>query len=468
MIELANLNVFFLVLAIVMLLGYLIFLSKRKDLQIIKNPPSSEKLPNIKYNKALQELNKFKAQPVARSRKAQITRNAEQYYLERRLDQILRETEKEQQNYNIACKEREIAWRDHYDFFQGLNFFTRTFSLLHAKELRILRNLFLEAERKAALEEEKLTARIRIKSHEEQVIGERNEEIERKTLQATLDKKTISETQPASPPETGDILENESKFAEDVEYHLPNAPVNNITLDSKAMQDAFAEIQLHDDAMDEEVLPMEVPKRIRREKEGGKLTVNEESTTPILRKHFGQDDFNDKYPEFSGLTYIDECLSFDELNIPVVRNANFDKSFFVSVLFKGVHQYQDCSFINTDFSQSLWQCSDSPHRILNCNFTASNFVGASLEFMAFYNCEFFGTNFFNVQLKMVKFVNCRFENCLIRNVDFSETVMSLDMLESIDFSECLQPPKNAAYKQEKIAHLNSTLEDEETPQTPNI
>ncbi len=126
----------------------------------------------------------------------------------------------------------------------------------------------------------------------------------------------------------------------------------------------------------------------------------------------------------------------------VVREAIFENAFFVSVLFKGVHQFQDCRFTNTDFSQCVWESAGSPHRILNCKFLGSHFDGATFEYLAFYNCQFDETSFANAQFKLVKFVNCQFNNCIIDDVDFSNTVMSLDMLEKMDFTSCQHPPKN--------------------------
>ncbi len=45
-----------------------------------------------------------------------------------------------------------------------------------------------------------------------------------------------------------------------------------------------------------------------------------------------------------------------------------------------------------------------------------------------------------------KFVNCDFDGCNLEDVDFSATVMSSNMLERIDFSTCIKPPKNHSHQ----------------------
>jgi uncharacterized protein YjbI with pentapeptide repeats len=173
-----------------------------------------------------------------------------------------------------------------------------------------------------------------------------------------------------------------------------------------------------------------------------------DKTGPPISNQFGQTEFPERYPDFNGLTYIDETLSLIELNLSIIQDANFDRSFFISVLFKDRHQFKNCSFREADLSYSLWQRSSAPHRILSCDFTGAKLKSAHFEFMAFYNCIFTHADFEGARFYMVKFVNCNFVNCTIANVDFSQTVMSADMLESIDFGSCINPPKNASFKNE--------------------
>jgi len=443
-------TVFLLVSGIILLFAYLIFLTQRRDQTLLKTPPHPEKLPNVKYNQLLREFNLLKDQPMPPSKRARSARIAEQYVLKEKLDDIARQTENEQRVYNIACKELEIAWQEYYDLYQSLSAFERLFSFSNINELRNLRNLYLDVQKRVAKEKEKITARERVKIREDQVIQEREDEIERKSARARLSSQTIESAQESDLAEgSADFTPNGGPGVDNQgDFQLPNKPEINMS-QQDGLEGPFEEIKLSNDSGDTISSTNESPKPAPNRKVSGLNLSESESPEIDPAGHFGQDEFIDKYPDFNNCSYIDESLSLEELELTVVRDAVFENAYFVSVLFEGIHQYQDCHFTNTDFSQSVWQPAESPHRMLNCQFYNSHFDGATFEYFAFYNCQFTETSFMNSQFKLVKFVNCQFDNCIIDGVDFSNTVMSLDMLEKIDFTPCLHPPKNWTNAQEQ-------------------
>ncbi len=400
-------NIFLLISAIVLLVGYILYLTRRKDFVLLKSPPITQKLPRSKYEQSLKEYNKLKSQPTPRLRREQMERTSELFYLDQKLKQIQRETEEEQHNYYLATKERDIAWQDYHDFFQQMSFFEKIFSPSKITELNTLRKLYQDSVKKVNLELSKFSARNRIKHYENRSINERFEEIEQKSKQYQYDN-----------PITGESTPIQSDLS------MEDVPDEIIDLNEadKSEIDFKPTIKAPSQPQTVENMTHEVSTR---------------------KNHFGQADFNDRYPDFNGATFIDETLSIEEQNFTVVRDANFDNSFLVSVHFLGRHQYQNCSFKNTDFSYSQWNPLESPHRILNCYFEGSKFNNAQLQFMAFYNCQFIQTDFQGAIFNMVKFVNCIFNECKIEGIDFSKTVMSSEMLEQIDFSHCLHPPKNS-------------------------
>lgn len=75
-------------------------------------------------------------------------RNSEQFYLERRLNQIQQEIDREQKNYYISCKERELSWQDYSDYFNNLTLLEKFFSPVKLRELGLLRKLYLDMEKK--------------------------------------------------------------------------------------------------------------------------------------------------------------------------------------------------------------------------------------------------------------------------------------------------------------------------------
>ena len=397
----------------------------------MKTPPIIEKLPNIKYNQVLREFNLLKDQPMPPSKRARSARIAEQYYLKEKLDNLARQNEEEQRAYNIACKELEIAWQEYYDLYHSLTSVERLLSIANVNELGNLRNLFLEARNRVALEKEKITARSRVKNREDQLSLEREEEIERKSVQA----RTTSQLDP-SPPIP------DQQVSSPTGTQLPRRPAVNAPVKQQTIENAFEEIYLRNDTV-EDIAGAEISPHQPKAKQRSGLSASASATADSDDvTHIGQDDFLARYPEYINCSYIDESLSLEELALKVIRDATFVNAFFVSVQFKGVHQFQNCNFTDADFSQSIWQPADSPHRMLSCQFFSSHFDGARFEYFAFYNCQFNDTSFVNAEFKLVKFVNCQFEGCFLDGVDFSNTVMSLDMLEKIDFSTCENPPKN--------------------------
>ncbi|MBU2512724.1 pentapeptide repeat-containing protein [bacterium] len=427
-------NILLLSAAIILLIGYMLFLGRRKDYHLLLFPPVTKNLPRSKYEQALKELNDFIKQPKPKSRRKQIERNSEQYYLEQRLKQALNEIESEQKSYYLACKEREIAWRDYYNFFKNMSFIEKFILPSKIKELLILRNLYLDSEKRVELELGKFNAQSRVRFHEEKTLQDREKEISQKTKSAAL------------------VLPNDSE-----EQQIPSDEI---------IRNGFEEMKLHDDSyleIDEiESEPINQPNSIEQ-------TITESRKTevrPNTNTTFCQADFLEKIPDFSGLSYIDESFSMEEIGLSVVLDANFDRTFFVSILFTGRHQYKDCSFVSTDFSYSIWQRSAEPHRILNSTFQDSKFCFARFEVIAFYNCSFILVDFTGTQFQTVKFVNCVFEECNLKDVDFSKTVMSSDMLEKIDFSDCLKPPKNISSTNQKEKQTDQQSENNKEEEDP--
>ncbi|PCI30601.1 MAG: hypothetical protein COB67_01230 [SAR324 cluster bacterium] len=376
---------FFLILAV--------YLSQQRDRQLLQQQPAAEVLPQSHYEIVLKELNLFKSKYQKFHRDEQKSRQGELYYLERKANGVLMETEKEQQKYLYTVHDWQVAWKDFRDIFTEASFFARTFSPSKGRELKIFREIYLKSRRRSLRERDRILARERI------------------WLQESNNQSKVNQ--------------------EEIEQHqLPaqgGTSIKTITLE------AFHHTQLSTDSLENITttsLPVTPTPSLQR------------IDLPSLQNQIRQDSFIRYYPDLSNSTYIGESFSLEELHLEVIRECTFDHSFFVAVHFNGVHQYQSCSFINTDLSQSIFQKATGPHRFLHCDFTGTLFNGTLFEFTAFYNCTFRGTVLQEVQFRKVKFVNCVFESCRVQGVDFSETVMSTNMLENIDFSACSHPPKN--------------------------
>ncbi len=449
-----NTNIFFLISAIILLVVYMLYLVQRKDSTLTNTPPHIKQLPRSKYEQAFRELEEFKIGANPKSRNDQVKRNSEQYYLECRLNEILKQTEEEQRSYILACKECEIAWKDYTDFFNSVPLIQRIVSISKNKELTILRNLYLQTKGKVDIELEKFNARTRVRLHEEKIAQERDRNIEERTIQQE------QKLEEEDPPGNHEITTDNNKQ----NFRLPKKDSPEPPSANHTIEEAFNEIQLRNDSVNSS---SQSEKIISKPSKIAPLP----KPTKVIQKsvnNFNQNNFNDKYPDFYQSTYIDDHLSLKELGLAVVHDANFDSSFLVSVLFKDKHEYQNCSFKGTDLSFSIWQRSENPHRIINCDFSSSKFNSARVEFTAFYNCKFNKTDFTGTQFKTVKFVNCEFKECLIKNVDFSDTVMSADMLDEIDFSVCFAQPKNAINTGNSPQNLskNDSMEGDLKTRTP--
>ena len=403
----------------------MLYLTRRRDFQLLASPPVTRELPKSKIEQAQKEIVAFKKQPKPKSHNQLVKHNSELYYLEQRLLQIRSEVEAEQKSYYLSSKEREIAWKDYQQYFNNLNVVERFFAIGKLKELAILRKLYLEAEKRVDLELSKFSAQSRIRYHEEKTVKEREDEIKEKT-QSTPD---------GLPTDLSEEIETEEGGTE---IQVRSAGSDNFeTLDDN---EAFLD----------EMTPGSSPS----------------FDAPVLDNTFGQEDFKIRYPDFKGCSYIDDSFSMKEIGYNVVRDATFDDAFFVSVTFEDRNQFKDCTFVRTDFSYSIWKSSDEPHRILSCQFQSSKFNFSQISRLAFYNCTFEGTDFTSAQMTAVKFVNCKFQNCILDDVDFSRTVMSLDMLETIDFSNCIAPPKN--FRNEQIdGHSVTNAEKTSEPDVGN-
>lgn len=409
------------------------YLARRKDYELLKSPPQTHVLPRAKVDQASRDLNQFKKLPKPKSHNRIVEHNSEQFYLEKRLYQIQQETEKEQKSYYLACKERDIAWSDYRDLFFNSTLLEKLFSPARISDLKILRTLYLEAENKVELELGKFSARTRVREHEEKVKQQRETEIEEKTKSQTAQNSDIDDI----PEETGGEQLNRTNQPTTALQNQPATPGSDIPNES-----------------------IQKPKAAQRPQTDNKP----DTELDPAQRYFGQNDFSEKYPNFEGLTYIDESFSIKELELSSIQNANFSGCYFVSVVFRDPHQFNDCEFMNSDLSFSNWPRSDSAHRLLACDFTGASFNNARFEYTAFYNCCFDHSDFTEITLKMVKFVNCSFENCKIIDVDFSNSVMSADMLEKIDFQFCSAPPRNKTKKEAELNQEAAAEEPEDQPQ----
>lgn len=401
---------FFLVIPVFLL----VYISQRQDRKLISEEPSAEPLPRAHYELAQREYELFRKKYQKFSKDQREARSSELYFLERKANRILMETEEEEDKYHRSLEHAKSAWRDYEEVFYEIGFFARSFSMRKARELKIFRELFLDAKKKSDQARERILAKERVWIQE----GKRNipPGAELFTLPVTSPEKRNNSTPKITREAYEKMLLTDNGSASGNEH--PEAKL-------------FAEEGMFQEKEEgvENLLPMDEAED---------------------NSQFGQSDFTKRYPDFSNSSYIDESFSLKEINQEIIQSATFDRTSFMAITFQGVHQYRDCSFIETDFSHAIFQHAETPHRFLNCDFSKANFSGTRMEYIAFYNCTFRSANFRQSELNSIKFVDCLFEECIIDQVDFSQTVMSPSMLQTIDFSTCAQKPRNWSSQQHQL------------------
>ncbi|MGK0289433.1 MAG: hypothetical protein ACI86H_000878, partial [bacterium] len=297
----------------------------------------------------------------------------------------LLKAKEEQHDYYVACQERLFAWEDYSVVFDKNANFLSLYSGKKRLELDEYRRSFIETDRKLKSEKERLTR----KEHVEQVeIKNKRKEQHKKTKKAQeeIDIQQFQEIK----------LENHSEQEEQMDSSSNENKQNALTNDKKKTK---------------------------------KMHCTQSTIIKIL-------------PDLEGYSYLDEEFSQEDAGVVRIEEANFSRSFFVSILFRGVHQYQSCLFQQTDFSASKFPIQEKPHRFVDCDFTNAILSDVHFQFAAFYRCRFENTDFRNVHFFKVKFVQCEFIDCDLKEVDFSKAVMSNDIFQKIDFSTIEHPPRN--------------------------
>lgn len=155
-----------------------------------------------------------------------------------------------------------------------------------------------------------------------------------------------------------------------------------------------------------------------------------------------QQDFPLMNLKASGHVYADPVFSLDFEEDGVLRHYDFHGSVFRGVHFKGVHQYENCDFRQTDLTASRWIVEANPHRFDHCNFAGAQLNSARFAYSSFHHCDFDECQWENVVFYKVKFIRCKMNGVKWEGLDLSQTVMTPDMLTSIDFSGCIALPQN--------------------------
>lgn len=393
------------VLAVFILLLIQWFVRKdSKDKKILRRPPYFDPLPQHDLEIATREWQSWRSkyQNMATHEK---NRLQNEYVKRERAFMAERDAFHDAQKpYQVACEELEISWRNFRDIFNSMGFFQRWFAGDTSREVARLRQVYLEVEKKVKWERDKWFSRKRIKRVEEEAT--KLEPIEKRVEEPA---ESIEEV----PDEVEPMDGSDEERIEEMEIHEP--------------QDK--EEEFHESLIG----------KISTEVSDDDIESPEQEVADV---HFTQDDVKTFYPDFREKTYIDEIFMPDPFYAGTIKNADFVKTKFVGVQFKGVHQYQKCKFQGADFSAAVFFPNKKPHRFLYCNFTKSRWNGAVIEVAAFYLCKFKGVKFRNFKLNKVKFVQCDLSEALLKGADLSRCVMSRDMLDSLDFSECKSPPAN--------------------------
>jgi len=147
-------------------------------------------------------------------------------------------------------------------------------------------------------------------------------------------------------------------------------------------------------------------------------------------------------PNLKGVTYIDPSLNMEQAGFEWLEGVDLRGASLLGINFLGVSQFVGCDFSGADFSAATFGREARPHRFLACRFTKARLVGTSFEYTAFYNCTFDRADLQGVNLDGAKFIGGSFAGCPFAGLDFSKTVMSKELLETLDFQAAAFPPKN--------------------------
>ena len=400
-------NLLFLLVLLPLIFTLGIYFSQKKIRADLRTKPQIEILPRTHYQFKLKELNIFKKKISKLPLDLYRVRKCEIYYLEQALQKNLLETKKEERKYQLAVLKSQKAWIDYKEVYLEIGFWRRTLSIKKNKELQLFRKLYLETKALVANEREKIMAKNRIWLQEE-----KNQHNSSHVSEANREKEKISD--------------NGEKAVDNGEKTVDNGPVREETdsVVEPAKQNPKSEVTpTNGDATDV-------------------LSEQDKTAADGAGCRFTLAQYHDLYPNFQKLVFAEDTCSMQDQSISVIKGALFNHTVFRGVNFVGLHQFQDCNFTGTDFSNSLFSKSERPHRFLNCDFTDTLFTGCSFEFTAFYNCSFRNIIFENLAFKVVKFIDCSFEDCDLSNLDLSQSVMSSAMLQEIDFSNVTDKPKN--------------------------
>lgn len=299
-------------------------------------------------------------------------------YLERRLSRIQKRSQAEHQAYYEARDQLILAWEDFFDQFEDLGYFSRSWGP-SARDLGLFRSRYFEAKRAFDIEWNRLMGRERVWLKE-------GEHAQKAAAEAE------SGTSPSEEPTLNDAPDP------------PNEPSDEAPLDPFEAEP-------------------EEPSEPRPEQMG-------------LKEIFVWS------PRLTGITYVDRSFNMTKAGWRRLEGADLAGSRWVEVKFKGVQEFIKCNFAAADLTQALFKRAEKPHRLISCRFNGASLRGARFEFTAFYHCDFSGAHLEGAVFDAVKFVACRFEGTSLAGLDFSKTVMSHDLLESLDFSQAAEPPKN--------------------------
>lgn len=182
--------------------------------------------------------------------------------------------------------------------------------------------------------------------------------------------------------------------------------------------------------------------------------IPEPPPPPPPPEGFSQVDIMASHMVTPGTPYLDSTLSLEGAPEGILKNMNLAGCSFAGVIFTGMHHHKNCDFSQGDLQSVQLLEGENPHQFVDCQFQNTNLEGAYLAYTLFSRCDFSGATFGGATLRRVKFIGCTMDGIHWDGVDLSKTVMSDDMLESVDFTGVGKHPRN---------HPNAEAEAEMEP-----
>ncbi|MDT8447760.1 MAG: pentapeptide repeat-containing protein [bacterium] len=386
------------------LLAFLIspWIAQRTDRSALHRKPTPPPPPDSELAIAFKEWELAKLELAKMTGAARWAKERELEYLERRHRRIKNRSEREHQEYYQASEQLVMAWEDYFDQFEDLGYFSRAFGG-GAKDLDLFRLRYKDALRRFLYEQNRLMGRERVWLKEGDHARKQSDpllEENRQESWGTESPETASQPPPDLDPDASpEAQDGEPEEAETWEQESPEANPPDAT---------------------------EIPI---------------ESAEP-RPDQMGQQEVFAWAPALSGITYVDPSFSMVQAGWKRLEGAKLQDSLWTGVVFEGVQEFIRCDFSHADLTQVQFKRAQKPHRLIACSFAGAKLNGANFAYTAFYNCDFSGATFKQVHLEAVKFVGCNFEAVEFTGLDLSKTVMSWDLLESLDFSGALAAPKN--------------------------